>query len=130
MRLRPQEIRPMRIQSLLFAAALLIAVPATAQAQASMHGSQRVEFRRDTREIRGDRREMRRDHRELRSDRRDARADGTITTSERRELRGDKREMRQGKHELKRDRRDRRRDARDFRAEGRTEGHVHRSTRP
>ena len=85
--------------------ALLIAVPAVAQAQ----------DRRDRREWRDAQREFRQERREFRQERRDWRNDDDRTRAERREFRQDRREFRDERREFRDARREWRDDRRDDR---------------
>ena len=85
--------------------AMLIAVPAVAQAQ----------DRRDRREFRDAQREFRQERREFRQERRDFRNDDDRTRAERREFRQDRREFRDERREFRDARREYRDDRRDDR---------------
>ena len=85
--------------------ALLIAVPAVAQAQS----------RGDRQDWRDARREFRQERREFRQERRDFRRDDDRTRAERREFRQDRREFRDARRDFRDDRREWRDDRRDDR---------------
>ena len=97
--------------------ALLIAMPAVAQAQS----------RGDRRDWREARREFRQERREFRQERRDWRNDDDRTRAERREFRRDRREFRGERREFREARREWRDDRRDNR--GRNYGYYHGSPR-